>query len=394
MNTLPPETKGCQAIFLYLGSIFGFQTASTIDNDKINRPPFLSKPFPRNKLPQLVDLIKSQKPKKVSRDIYELTPKNDELFLTTQTYITAFLRWFDQLCVKTAYLLEVPEIEGFPKSQTGYDVAIVFRRRSGKIDASYFSMILRYSRPLILPLPTEALDDDYTPSPAGQVKQEPKNLNRTKASAPGIGAGQEIYFPGQHGSRVPEIEKPDLRILSTPEEKKKPERKVLPWSVGKKLKLAFILGDFLDSKPFQGISKGQLESYRIHRTFKPEEKGKALYRYSEMGDKQLSGYMKKRKSDLLMTARGKKRKEIERMGTSTRSIQNYNAALLRRGLLIPVYHGWPDKGVARRIVCTSEKQVIKLRLLRYSKIRENREREARRIKTLKKHQGKPKPETL
>jgi len=392
MKTISQKTEGCQAINLYLGSTLGFQTATTIDNDKINPNPFLLRPFNRNKLPPIIDLIKSQSPKKVTRDIYELTPKDDDLFLTTRTYITDFLKLFDQLRIKTAYLFEVHEIEGFPKSETGYDVAVVFRMKSGDIDASYFSMILRYLRPLILPLPTEALDDDYTPSPASQAKQELKGLTQTKDVVPGIGKARVENFLDQDGSQVPEIEKPDHRILPTPQDKKKLKGKPLPWSVGQKLKLAFIPGDFLDSKPFQGISRGQLELYRIHRTFKPKEKGRALYRYSEMGDKQLCGYMKKRKSDLLMTARGNKRKEIERMGTSERSIRNYNAGLLRRGLLIPVYHGWPDKGVARRIVCTSEKQVIKLRLLRYSKIRENREREAKRIKTLKKRQDKPKPD--
>jgi len=394
MNTLPQETKGCQAINLYLGSTFGFQTASTIDNDKINRTPFLSKPFPRNKLPQLVDLIKSQKPKKVSRDIYELTPKDDDLFLTTQTYITAFLRLFDQLCVKTAYLLEVPEIEGFPKSETGYDVDIIFRRKSGEIDAFYFSTILRYLRPLILPLPTEVLDDYYTPSPTGQAKQEPKILNRTKASAPGIGAGQMENFPDQDGSPVPEIKRPDHRILPTPGEKKKPKGKVLPWSVGWKTKYYFIPRELYRSEEFQKLSLGAQETYRVWRNFAPLSKGKSKNRYCEMGINQGSAHLKKRKSDMVRYYGGEKLKRAKHMGTSPRQLKRYLAELLDVGLVVQEYHGWPDKGVARYLVCVSWKQVKRCWQQRNRAIKRNKEREAKGKATREKHRNKPKPETL
>lgn len=147
-------------------------------------------------------------------------------------------------------------------------------------------------------------------------------------------------------------------------------------TVGRRLKLYYIPSDFYNSASFAGLKLGEIELYRIMRTYAPVVGGGNKNRYNEVGIKQLCGLLEQRKADLLLSVRGEKRKEVLKIKISETSVKRYVKGLLKRGLLVRVVEGWPrsyktgQAYVSKYLVVTSEKQRFKL-------IQERKERRSR-----------------
>jgi len=232
------------------------------------------------------------------------------------------------------------------------------------------------------------------PSPGDQANQELKSLTQTRSGRPGIGKGQAKNFPDQDGSQVPEIKKPDLRILPAPEKPKETRKKTPFPSEWKKQYTTSIIQKFLGTWHFNGLPRGAVELFWILIYFSRGPGKGHLTRYVIMGVNQMASLMEIRKSELLALTWGKERKEIEKMGTDPRTIQRHLAELLKSKLQIDVRRGEKDWQVSKRILSLSPGQAPHFNLLGKQAEERHKRREAKRIKTLKKHQGKPKPETL
>jgi len=196
-------------------------------------------------------------------------------------------------------------------------------------------------------------DDDYTPYGSG--KPEGKGKREAKKEEPDRGALHEDKEPEPRF--VPGRTKEHLTVV-------KPLRKFE--RVGRRLKLYFIPPAFYNSASFAGLKLGEIETYRIIRTYAPLAGGGSKKRYNEVGIMQLCGLLKRRKADLLSFVRGEKRKDVEKIRISDRSVRRYLKKLLKRGLLDRVVKGVPKSYktgrsyVSKYLVVTSEKQWYRL----------------------------------
>ena len=137
-------------------------------------------------------------------------------------------------------------------------------------------------------------------------------------------------------------------------------------SVGTKRKFIWIDPGFLELMEADGLSTSCIETYRIIKTYRkypektherPDGEGpRDRFSYSTIYQAQIVEYLKIRREDMKDTARGDRRKQAEKMGTSLRTVQYNIATLCRLGYIGRVYPGLPevcawltDEQQARRI---------------------------------------------
>ena len=136
--------------------------------------------------------------------------------------------------------------------------------------------------------------------------------------------------------------------------------------VGRKLPLAYIPEEMFALGSFDGLCLGEIETYRIVRTFaKKAGRGSNLY-YNKVGISQLCGLLERRRADMLVRRKDEKRREIEKIRTSLTRVKAYVVRLIKRGLLERVARGWPKRKsdgrsyVSRYEVAMSERQRFKM----------------------------------
>ncbi|MBA7552862.1 hypothetical protein ES705_45439 [subsurface metagenome] len=136
--------------------------------------------------------------------------------------------------------------------------------------------------------------------------------------------------------------------------------------VGRKLKLAYIPGEMFALGSFDGLCLGEIETYRIVRTFAKQAGGGSEFYYNQVGISQLCGLLEGRKADMLVRRKDEKRREIERIRTSLTSVRRYIKGLMKRGLFERVAKGRPKRKkdgrsyVSRYQVAMSERQRFKM----------------------------------
>ena len=136
--------------------------------------------------------------------------------------------------------------------------------------------------------------------------------------------------------------------------------------VGRKLKLAYIPGEMFALGSFDGLCLGEIETYRIVRTFAKQAGGGSEFYYNQVGISQLCGLLEGRKADMLVRRKDEKRREIERIRTSLTSVRRYIKGLMKRGLFERVARGRPKRKrdgrsyVSRYQVAMSERQRFKM----------------------------------
>jgi hypothetical protein len=140
--------------------------------------------------------------------------------------------------------------------------------------------------------------------------------------------------------------------------------------VGRKLPLHYIPEEMFDLGSFDGLCLGEIETYRIVRTFaKKAGRGSKFY-YNEVGILQLCGLLERRKADMLVRKKDEKRREIEKIRTSKTSVRRYIEGLIKRGLLEEVVDGRPSSPefgpgyVSKYKVAMSESQRFKMAIKR------------------------------
>ena len=137
-------------------------------------------------------------------------------------------------------------------------------------------------------------------------------------------------------------------------------------AVGRKLKLAYIPGEMFALGSFDGLCLGEIETYRIVRTFAKQAGGGSELYYNQVGISQLCGLLEGRKADMLVRRKDEKRREIERIRTSLTSVRRYIKGLMKRGLFERVARGRPKRKrdgrsyVSRYQVAMSERQRFKM----------------------------------
>ncbi|MBA7535393.1 hypothetical protein ES705_27646 [subsurface metagenome] len=140
--------------------------------------------------------------------------------------------------------------------------------------------------------------------------------------------------------------------------------------VGRKLKLAYIPGEMFDLGSFDGLCLGEIETYRIVRTFAKQAGRGSKFYYNQVGILQLCGLLEIRKADMLVRKKDEKRREVEKIRISNRSVRRYIKGLRKRGLLIRVAKGRqssPEFGpgyVSKYQVAMSEPQRFKMAIKR------------------------------
>lgn len=123
-------------------------------------------------------------------------------------------------------------------------------------------------------------------------------------------------------------------------------------SVGRTRKFAFLPPRIMEPMEAEGLSMLLIEVYRIlftHREYakgsRKRIKGKGpAYRppYTKTLQIQIADYLKERRLDLLNTARGKRRTQARKMGTSRSSVQRAIHGLCEAGWIARVYPGRPE----------------------------------------------------
>jgi len=392
MKNITQETEGCQGINLHLESPTNSLSAKTLRNNQLSRNPFLHGRFPPGEISSLMLAIEDNHPKSSWPGMVEWSLDKDGGLALDPSCLRNLLDIYDDLYFSAIYVLWIPEGEGFFNSSTGYEIAIILKSRTGNIKPNLVKGIKSFLGEILRPFSNQALDDDYAASPAGQAKREPKSLTRTKSRAQGTGAGQAEKFPDQDGSQVPESEKTDPRLLPAPEKPKETRKKTPFPSEWKKQYATSIIQKFLGTWHFKGLPRGAIELFWILIYFSRGPRKGHLTRYVIMGVNQMSSLMEIRKSELLALMWGKERKEVEKMGTSTRSIRYNLALLLKRKLQIDVRRGEKDWQVSKRVLALSPGQAPHFNLLGKQAEERHKRREAKRIKTLKRYQAKSKPD--
>jgi len=112
--------------------------------------------------------------------------------------------------------------------------------------------------------------------------------------------------------------------------------------VGRKLPLAYIPQEMFDSGSFDGLCLGEIETYRIGRTFAKKAGGDSEFHYNEVGGSQLRKLLERRKADMLVRRKDERRREIERMSTGLSVVKEYVVGLMKRGLFERVVKGRPS----------------------------------------------------
>ncbi|MBA7551891.1 hypothetical protein ES705_44442 [subsurface metagenome] len=136
--------------------------------------------------------------------------------------------------------------------------------------------------------------------------------------------------------------------------------------VGRKLKLAYIPSEMFALGSFDGLCLGEIETYRIVRTFAKQAGGGSEFYYNQVGISQLCGLLEGRKADMLVRRKDERRREIEKIRTSDRSVRRYINRLVKRGLFERVARGRPKRKkdgrsyVSRYQVAMSERQRFKM----------------------------------
>ncbi len=136
--------------------------------------------------------------------------------------------------------------------------------------------------------------------------------------------------------------------------------------VGRKLPLAYIPGEMFALGSFDGLCLGEIETYRIVRTFAKKAGGDSEFYYNQVGVAQLCGLLEGRKADMLVRRKDEKRREVEKIRTSLSRVKVYVVRLMKRGLLERVARGRPKRKrdgrsyVSRYQVAMSERQRFKM----------------------------------
>ena len=148
--------------------------------------------------------------------------------------------------------------------------------------------------------------------------------------------------------------------------------------VGRKLKLHYIPEEMFDLGSFDGLCLGEIETYRIVRTFaKQAGRGSEFY-YNQVGILQLCGLLERRKGDMLVRKKDERRREIEKIRMNRENVRNYVLGLIERGLLERPVKGRPSSPeygpgyVSKYKVAMSESQRFKMAIKRKEKGRKKK----------------------
>lgn len=156
--------------------------------------------------------------------------------------------------------------------------------------------------------------------------------------------------PGQDPDRHLHVVPAAPGLVEVPEPVK-PAPDVHRRSVGRTRKFAYLHPRIWDLMEADGLSMRDIEVYRFlytHRKYAEESRIRAKGKgpayplpYTITLQSQITEYLKVKKSDLLATARGKRRHQARKMGTSRSTVQRAIRKLCRLGYLGRVYPGRP-----------------------------------------------------
>ncbi|MBA7622577.1 hypothetical protein ES703_29955 [subsurface metagenome] len=209
-----------------------------------------------------------------------------------------------------------------------------------KYGHGFIPVIVRFDRP--------AEPEDFNPrlfrqwktDQAAQYLEYPRPDPDNQVERPGQEPARHLHVvpPTSGVAKAPEPEKP------TPTEGRR--------SVGLTRKFAYIPGKLMELMEADRLSMLEIEVYRILYTFRqyPEKsrireegKGPAYpLPYAITYQSQIVENLKARKTDLVATARGERRNQARKMGTSLRSVQYAIARLWGLGWVGRVYRGLPE----------------------------------------------------
>jgi len=196
----------------------------------------------------------------------------------------------------------------------------------------------------------------WRPAQPGEITQQHINTLNTmmrveKLEARGQDPHSQVERPGQAPARhlhvvsaAPEVAKAPEPEKPTPTEGRR--------SVGLTRKFAYIHPRIMELMQADGLSMLDMEVYRIIYTFREypqksrireEGKGPAYpLPYTITYQSQIVENLKARKTDLMATARGERRNQARKMGTSRSSVQRAIRRLCEAGWIARVYRGLPE----------------------------------------------------
>jgi hypothetical protein len=157
------------------------------------------------------------------------------------------------------------------------------------------------------------------------------------------------------------------RENSEPSRETEPEADFIK-TVGRDLKLAWLPAEIYESVSFQKLKLGEQELYRIYRTYCKVAGRDSRYSYMEIGVKQSSVLLKRRKQEMIGFSKKNSMEEVDRIGTDERTIKRYSLALQKAGWLKKVRRGYPSENGA----FVNKFQVVKSEKQRYRAMRERK----------------------
>jgi len=148
--------------------------------------------------------------------------------------------------------------------------------------------------------------------------------------------------------------------------------------VGRKLPLAYIPQEMFDLGSFDGLCLGEMETYRIVRTFAKQAGGGSKFYYNQVGILQLCEILERRVADMLVRRKDERRREIEKIRMNRENVRNYVLGLIKRGLLERPVKGRPTSPeygpgyVSKYQVAMSEYQRFRMLIERKKKGRKKK----------------------